>query len=73
MNKNENEYPIGYKYKTRHKNPRECTIVDILKTYNSKNELVKIRYVATHLFMNQIITDYDVVAASIAMGECNYE
>lgn len=41
------------------------TIIDILKTYNSKNELVKLRYVTTHYFMNQLITDRDVLELTI--------
>ena len=62
------EYPIGTKYKTRGKAPRLCEVVDILKTYNSKGELVKTRYVATHSFMGQTVTDYNVVKTTIAMG-----
>jgi hypothetical protein len=62
------EYPIGTKYKTRGKAPRLCEVVDILKTYNSKGELVKTRYVATHSFMGQTVTDYDVVKTTIAIG-----
>lgn len=45
-----------------------CTVVDIYKTYNGANELVKIRYVATHEFMGQTITDYDVIETTIARG-----
>jgi hypothetical protein len=62
------DYEIGTKYKTRGKAPRLCEVVDILKTYNSKGELVKTRYVATHLFLGQIVTDYDVSKTTIAMG-----
>ena len=59
---------IGTKYSTRGKAPRECEVVDIWKTYNSKGELVKTRYVATHKFMGQVVTDYDVVKTTIQMG-----
>jgi hypothetical protein len=45
-----------------------CAVTDILKTYNSKGELVKIRYVAEHQFMGQTVTDRDVVETTIAMG-----
>ena len=62
------EYPIGTQFKTRGKVPRLCTVTDILKTYNSAGELVKIRYVAQHDFMGQKVNDYDVVATTIAMG-----
>lgn len=63
-----NEFAIGTQFKTRGKAPKLCTVVDILKTYNSKNELVQVRYVATHQFMGQTVTDRDVPATTIAMG-----
>lgn len=62
------EYPIGTRYMSRGKHPRECTIVDVHKTYNNAGELVKTRYVSTHLFLGQVVTDYDVVQPTIAMG-----
>lgn len=61
-------YPIGTKFKTGGKAPRTCTVTDILKTYNSKGDLVSIRYVATHEFLGQTVTDRDVVAVTIARG-----
>lgn len=62
-------FSIGQQFKTRGKQPRTCTVTDILKTYNSKGELVRVRYVATHEFAGQVITDSDVVETTIAMGE----
>jgi len=62
------DYPIGTRYLSSGKAPKECEIVDILKTYNSKGELVKTRYVAAHQFIGQTVTDYDVCAVSIARG-----
>jgi hypothetical protein len=64
------EYLIGTKYKTRGKAPRLCEVVDILKTYNLAGELVKTRYVSTHDFMGQKVTDYDVVKTTISIGLC---
>lgn len=64
----EAKYPIGTTFATRGKHPKLCTVTDILKTYNSRGELVKIRYVATHLFAGQVVTDSDVVETTIAMG-----
>lgn len=61
-------YAIGTKFKTRHKHPRLCTVIDIHTTYNVAGQLVKVRYVATYEFCGQTITDSDVVAATIAMG-----
>lgn len=63
------EIKIGTQYKTRGKAPRLCTVTDILKTYNSKGELVKIRYVATHTFLGQTVTNDDVVETTIRMGQ----
>ena len=64
----ETRFDIGYQFKSRGKYPKTCTVTDILKTYNSKNELVKVRYVATHQFINQIITDYDVPETTLLMS-----
>lgn len=61
-------FTIGTRFKTRGKNPKVCIIADILKTYNNAGELVKIRYVATHDFLGQVVTDSDVCDTTIAMG-----
>jgi hypothetical protein len=55
------KFPIGTKYRTRGKAPRDCTVVDILRTFNAKDELVSVRYVSAHEFMGQIVIDRDVV------------
>ena len=62
------EYAIGTQYTPNGKVKRLCTVTDILKTYNSKGELVRTRYVATHDFCGQLVTDYDVVAPTIGRG-----
>lgn len=59
---------IGTKFMTGGKFPKKCTVIDIYKTYNSKNELVKTRYVAIHEFLGQTVTDYDVVQPTIGRG-----
>jgi hypothetical protein len=64
----EPRFQIGQQFKTRGKHPRICTVRDILKTYNSKGEMVKVRYVATHDFMGQDVTDWDVIETTIAIG-----
>lgn len=64
-------FSIGTKYQSRGKVKRICTVVDVLKTYNSKDELVSIRYVSSHDFMGQQVLDRDVVDATIAMGLIN--
>lgn len=45
-----------------------CTIVDILRTVNLAGECVKLRYVATHEFCGQTVTDHDVLDVTIAKG-----
>lgn len=60
------EYKIGTKYSSGGKHPRVCTVTDIYKTYNSKGELVKVRYEAQHEFAGQIVNDHDVCAVTIA-------
>ena len=61
-------HPIGTQFKTRHKHPRLCTVIDIYTTYNSTGDVVKIRYVATHNCLGQQVVDYDVVQTTIDMG-----
>ena len=62
------EYPIGTKFMSLGKTPYECTVIDVLKTYNSKNELVRIGYESAHEFLGQIVTEHNLLAASIARG-----
>ena len=50
------------------KNDRIETVTDILKTYNLAGELVKTRYVATHAFCGQTVTDSDVLGVTIQKG-----
>lgn len=64
----EPKFAIGQQYKTMGKLPKVCTITDIYKTYNSKGEMVQIRYASQHEFMGQTLTDYDVIELTIARG-----
>lgn len=60
-------FPIGTKFLSNGKRKDVCTVVDILKTYSTKQgELVKIRYVASHMFCGQVVLDNDVVDTTIA-------
>lgn len=68
MTERQPKFTIGQQFKTRGKHPRLCTVVDILKTYNSAGEMVHFRYVATHELMGATITEYDVVETTVAMG-----
>lgn len=51
--------PVGKRY--------VCTVVDILRTYNNDNELVKVRYAAVHQFMGQPVVD-EYIETTIARG-----
>lgn len=68
MDNKEPKFAIGQKFKTRGKHPKLCTVVDILRTYNSNNELVKVCYVSSHQFMGQIMIDSNVSETTIQMG-----
>lgn len=61
-------YPIGTTFKTSGKNPQTCTVTDIYRTKNHKNELIKVRYAATHEFCGQTVTDGDVLHTTISKG-----
>lgn len=61
-------FTIGQQFVTRGHAPRLCTVTEILRTYNSRGDLVKVRYVATHTFMGETLVDHDVVETTIAMG-----
>lgn len=54
--------PVGDKNKAIH------TVVDIHTTMNSAGEVVRLRYVSTHEFCGQMVTDYDVSDTRIARG-----
>lgn len=63
-------FEIGTEYTvTRGKGKKAYTrnfkIVDVLRTYNSENELVSLRYVASHNLLGQDILDRDVVDMTI--------
>lgn len=64
----EPRFKIGQQYRTQGKHPRLGTVIDILRTYNHADELVRIRYVVSHLFCGQTVTDHDVCETTIARG-----
>ena len=47
---------------------RESVVQDILRTYNAKGELVRIRYVAVRTLAGMPVTDYDMLETTIAKG-----
>jgi hypothetical protein len=68
MNTEITKYAVGTKFIPTGKIKRICTVVDMLTTYSLTGEIVKIRYVAAHDFCGQQVLDFDVCAATIAMG-----
>ena len=60
---------IGKQYLTRGKHPQLCTVVDVHTTCNQKGEIVKVRYVSEHVFLNQKVIDKDVGKTTILMNE----
>lgn len=69
MSAMEQRFSVGTQFLTRGTAPRLCTVSDVLRTFNGAGELVRLRYVATHVFMGQTMTDSDVCDATIAMGK----
>ena len=61
-------FPVGTKFRTGGKHPRICTVIDIYTTKNSFGNVVSIRYVATHEFAGQTVTEQDIAAPTIARG-----
>lgn len=61
-------FPVGTRFKSRGKHPRDCVVVDILRTTNEAGEIVRVRHVSRHVLMGQEVIDADVPATTIAMG-----
>ena len=61
-------YPIGTIYMASGKAANLCTITDIHTTHNVAGELVKTRYVASHVFLGQTVTELDIVDVTVARG-----
>lgn len=66
--KTPHKYPIGTTYKPGRKHTYLVTIIDRLTTRNEKGEIVSIRYVGTHEFCGQLVTDRDILEIEIARG-----
>ena len=61
-------FDIGTQYKPVRKHTYLVTITDRLTTTNEAGEVVKSRYVGTHEFCGQTVTDYDISDTEIARG-----
>lgn len=66
----EKKVEIGMKFKMGGKKRKNdiYTVEDIYTTYNSKKEVVRVTYVASHIFLGQKVFNYDVPAATIIRG-----
>ena len=64
------DFAIGTKFlKRRSKRESDiCTVIDILVTFNLKDELVSKSYVATYKFLGQTMTIRDVCWTTIKMN-----
>jgi hypothetical protein len=60
-------FPIGTQFKPRGKD-YVCTVTDYWVTRNLAGEVVQSRYVATHEFCGQTVTNCDIVDPTIARG-----
>lgn len=63
---NAHRFPIGTRYMSGGKAPRECIVMDHLTTTNSLGKVVSRRYVCGHSCMGQLVLDHDVVDPTIA-------
>lgn len=61
-------FPIGTKFTTRGKAPREAVVIDQLTTTNSKGEVVRESYITEHKFLGRRIAERDVCDTTIARG-----
>ncbi len=61
-------YEIGTEFLSGGKSPRLCTVSDIWTTTDHLGNIVHVRYVATHEFMGQTVTERDICAVTIAKG-----
>jgi hypothetical protein len=61
----EARFEIGTQFKSPGKYGAINTVTDIFKTYNSKNELVSIRYQSQHELMGQVVTNNEVADSTI--------
>ena len=66
--RNEQRFPVGTQYIPTGKNRAVHTVTDFLTTRNLAGEIVAVRYTATHDFLGQPITTYNIIETTIARG-----
>jgi hypothetical protein len=60
-------FPIGTEFMSRGKHPRKCTVIDYRTTTDSRGEVVRISYVASHEFLGIPVVE-EVTEMRVAMG-----
>lgn len=68
MNNRKHAFAIGTRFKTGGKQPRICVVTEHMTVTNSRNEIVRTFYQATHEFCGQQVLDADVCEVTIARG-----
>ena len=64
--------PIGTTFIRRGNKRKDVeTVVDVYTTTNTKGDVVKTTYVASHVFMGQTIINHDTAATTIMRGLMN--
>lgn len=60
-------FPIGHKFTVKRgkKPPTEYTVTDHISSYNAAGDLVRFRYVTSHIFAGQLVFTHDVVHTTI--------
>jgi hypothetical protein len=61
-------FPIGTRYLSAGKFPRECVVSDHLTTTNAAGDVVSRLYVTTHQFLGQTVSETNVCDTTIARG-----
>jgi len=62
-------YKIGQKFMYGGKVKRSAIVVDVLRTYNSKNELVKVSYVTESKVCGITATNHETSQTTISRGK----
>ena len=69
MSNRPHKFPIGTQFNSRNgRASRLCTVTDQMTVTNSKGEVVKTFYQASHEFCGQQVVDHDVCEVTIARG-----
>jgi hypothetical protein len=66
---NTHRFPIGTQFTTSGKHPRVCTVTDRWTVTNEAGEVVRVSYVATHVFMGQPVTERDICETTVARNQ----